>query len=172
MKARFDPSVEEAVYNQVADRFPNITVIWVRDAAEAIGALLSELAVAVRAATSVTLLAGILVLAGALASGHRHRLYDAVILKVLGATRRRVLLGYVIEYALLGFGTALVSSLVAVAAAYLVITQVMDADWFWLPQTLITTVLAATLATIALGLIGTWRALGKKTAPVLRTQLR
>ena len=167
---RVDPSVEETVYNQVADRFPNITVIWVRDAAEAIGALLSELAVAVRAATSVTLLAGILVLAGALASGHRHRLYDAVILKVLGATRRRVLLGYVIEYALLGFGTALVSSLVAVAAAYLVITQVMDADWFWLPQTLITTVLAATLATIALGLIGTWRALGKKTAPVLRTQ--
>ena len=38
--------------------------------------------------------AGILVLAGAITASHRRRVYDSVILKVLGATRRRVLLTY------------------------------------------------------------------------------
>ncbi len=43
--------------------------------------------VAIRGASAITLIAAALVLGGALAAGHRHRVYDAVILKTLGATR-------------------------------------------------------------------------------------
>ena len=50
----------------------------------------------------ITLLAAALVLGGALAAGHRHRVYDAVILKTLGATRARLIGAYTIEYLLLG----------------------------------------------------------------------
>ena len=42
------------------------------------------------------------------ATGHRHRVYDAVVLKMLGATRRRLLAAYALEYLLIGLATAIV----------------------------------------------------------------
>ena len=73
--------------------------------------MLSQLAVAVRAAASVAILAGIAVLVGALAASRRARTYDSVILKMLGATRPRILAAQAAEFAAL----ALVVSLVALA---------------------------------------------------------
>ena len=60
-----------------------------------------------RATAAVTLAAGLLVLAGAVAAGHRRRVYDAVVLKVLGATRRRIMGAFLIEYGLIGLATAM-----------------------------------------------------------------
>ena len=52
----------------------------------------------------VTLIAAVLVLGGALAAGHRYRVYDAVVLKTLGATRGKLIGAYALEYLLLGAG--------------------------------------------------------------------
>ena len=71
----------------------------------------------------VTLLAAVLVLGGALAAGHRHRVYDAVILKTLGATRRQLLAAYALEYLLLGLATAVFGVLAGSLAAWLIVTD-------------------------------------------------
>jgi putative ABC transport system permease protein len=105
-----------------------------------------------------------------MAAGPRRRVYDAVVLKVLGATRGRVLTAYLYEYALLGFGTAIIASAAGGLVAWLVITQVMDARWTFLPGTLVATVVGAAVLTIVLGLAGTWQALSAKAAPVLRAE--
>ena len=109
-----------------------------------------------------------LVLAGALATGHRHRVYDAVVLKMLGATRRRLLAAYVLEYLLIGFATAIVGVAAGSLAAMLVMTEVMNLSFVWLPWPAFGATLGATALTIAFGLIGTFSALGQKPAPVLR----
>ena len=75
----------------------------------------------------------VLVLGGALAAGHRHRVYDAVVLKVLGATRGRLLCAYVLEYLLVGVATAVFGVAAGSAAAALVVTQVMNLSFVWLP---------------------------------------
>ena len=114
------------------------------------------------------LVASVLVLAGALASGHRRRLYDAVLLKTLGATRRRVLAAFVAEYAALGLVTALFALLAGGAAATGVLVGLMKvAPVFDLWASLGAVALALVL-TVGLGLAGTWRVLGAKAAPVLR----
>ena len=108
-------------------------------------------------------------LGGALAAGHRHRVYDAVILKTLGATRARLLAAYTIEYLLLGAATALFGVLSGSLAGWLIVTDLMHLHFTWQP-------LAgaggghalAVLVTVALGLLGTFRRLGQKPAPVLR----
>ncbi len=161
---------EEATHKVLADTFPNVSVIWVKEALEAVSDLLSDLSLAVRATSIVTLIAGVLVLAGALASGHRRRTYDAVVLKVLGARRREVLAVYLLEFALLGLGTALVAALVGGVAAYLIVTMAMEGEWYFLPGTIFGTVFSATLVTIALGLMGTWQSLREKPAQVLRNE--
>lgn len=162
------PLAEEALERAVTSEFPNITSVRVREALEAVNALLENFAMAVRATGAVTLAAGVLVLAGAMAAGFHSRVRDAVVLKVLGASRARILGVYIREYAALGFATALVAGFAGTVAAWVVITRLMELPWHFLPGTLALTILLATLVTVGLGLMGTWRALSVPSAPVLR----
>lgn len=152
----------------VAGEFPAVTTVRVKEALEAINALVADIAVAVRGASSVTLIASILVLAGALAAGHHNRVYDAVILKTLGATRGRLLLAYGAEYAILGLATAIFATAAGAVAAWFVVENVMNFRFRFEPAAAGIAALTAVVLTVALGLIGTWRALGQKPAPVLR----
>jgi putative ABC transport system permease protein len=162
------PAQEAAVLRDVANAYPMIITVRVKDALDAIAGLVANLVLAIRAASAVTLLAAALVLGGALAAGHRHRVYDAVILKTLGATRRRLLGAYVIEYLLLGMATAAFGVLSGTASAYVIITHLMHLGFIWQPAPAVAAALAAVAVTVLLGLAGTFAALGQKPAPVLR----
>jgi putative ABC transport system permease protein len=141
----------------------------VKDVVDAVSDIISKLAVAVRAASSVALVAAILVLAGAIAAGQRARAYDAVILKTLGATRRRLLAAMLVEYALLGAVAALFGLLAGTAAAYVIVTQIMTFDFAWIWGQSLAAAALALLFAVLLGLIGTWRILGVKPAAMLRS---
>lgn len=167
--ARAQPGAELMLHNAVTDKFPGVSVVRVRETLEAVNALLDQLAMAVRAAGAVTLVTGILVLAGALAAGQGQRLYDAVLLKVLGASRRRVMLAYAAEYALLGLCAAGLASLIGSIAGYMTVTYLMRAEFVFMPAALLVTVAATVILTILLGLAMTWRVLGQKAAGLLRT---
>lgn len=152
----------------VVAAFPNVTSVRVKQALDMISLVLEQFSLAVRATGVVTLASGVLVLAGAMAAGFRARLRDAVVLKVLGATRGRILGIYVREYLVLGLATALIAALAGTVAAYAVVVQMMQLPWHFLPETLGLTILVATLATIGLGLGGTWGALSAPAARALR----
>ncbi len=164
------PAAEPEVRRQVTTDFPNITQVSIREALQRVNEILLNIGTAVRSVAGVTLIAGTLVLAGAVAAGHRRRVYDSVVLKVLGATRRRVLSAFLIEYGLLGLITALIAAVIGSVAAWAVLTWVMKAGWQFMPSVVIVTTLLCTLTTLALGFIGTWRALGQKAAPLLRNE--
>jgi putative ABC transport system permease protein len=160
---------EGAVLRAVAERYPTVTTVRVKDALDAIGALVTQLLVAIRGASAITLVAAALVLGGALAAGHRHRVYDAVILKTLGATRARLIAAYAIEYGLLGLATALFGVLSGSLAGWLIVTELMHVPFHWLPVPALLSAAGAVAVTVVLGLAGTWSALGQKPAPVLRS---
>ena len=162
------PAQEAAVVRAVADRFPMVSTVRVKEALDAIGGIVANLVLAIRAASAITLLAAALVLGGALAAGHRHRVYDAVILKTLGATRLRLLSAYVLEYLLLGTATAAFGVLSGSLAAWLIVGDLMHLRFTWLPLPAYTAALGALAVTVALGLVGTFAALGQKPGPVLR----
>jgi putative ABC transport system permease protein len=152
----------------MADAFPAITAMRVRDLLEALGNTVTNLVLAIRAASALTLIVAVLVLAGALAAGHRRRIYEAVILKTLGATRMRLICAYAIEYFTLGLATAILGVAAGSAAAAFVIVRIMNLPFVWTPGPLLGCAAGAILATVALGLIGTFKALSQKPAPVLR----
>ncbi len=162
------PVQENAVIKSVAEAFPMVTTVRVKDALDAIGKIVGNLVVAIRGASTITLIAAGLVLGGALAAGHRHRVYDAVVLKTLGATRRRLLSAYLLEYLMLGAATAVFGVLSGSLAAWLIVTELMHLDFTWLPAPALAATLGAVIVTVALGLAGTFSALGQKPAPVLR----
>ncbi len=161
---------EEDLVRAVTEGFPNISAIHVREALAAVDRIISVIGHAVRLTALVTVAAGALVLGGAVAAGHHRRVYDAVVLKVLGATRGAITRAFLIEHGIIGIVAAIVASALGTVAAYFVVTRLMKTDWVFLPAPLVWTVAAATLLTVALGFAGTWRALGAKPAPYLRNE--
>ncbi len=159
---------EVALLKAVADAFPTVTTVRVREAIDAFGSILTNLTRAIRGASGLTLLVAVLVLGGALAAGHRHRVYDAVVLKTVGATRWRLLSAYAIEYLALGVATAVFGVAAGSAAAAFVLSRVMNLSFTLLPGPALIAAAAAVVVTVTLGLIGTFTALGQKPAPVLR----
>lgn len=161
-------ATELGLLKSVSNAYPTVTAVRVKDAISQVNDLVAQLAWAIRGASSITLIASVLVLAGALAAGHRSRIYDAVILKTLGATRTRLIVAYGLEYAILGLATALFALVAGGIAAWYVITQIMDGSFVLMPVTAAGAALVALVLTVGFGLIGTWRILGEKPAPVLR----
>lgn len=168
--ARTTPGSEGALERAVTDAFPNVSAIDVRDALATLGDIVGAIAAAVRITVAVTLAAGTLVLAGAIAASRQRRVYEAVVLKVLGATRRQIVGSFVIEYGLLGLSAAAIACVVGTIAAYFLLTRVMHAPWSFLAGDVAIVGLGATALTLAAGLAGTWRALGAKAAPFLRNE--
>ncbi len=163
-----DAAGDARIIRQVADAFPTVTSVRVREALETIGTVVTNLVLAIRGASAVTLISAILVLGGALAAGHRHRVYDAVILKTLGATRVRLLGAYALEYLMIGFATAVFGVIAGSVAAWLIVTRIMTLSFIWQAGSATGVVAAALVVTVGLGLAGTLLALNQKPASVLR----
>jgi putative ABC transport system permease protein len=163
-----DPGGDARIIKSVADAFPMVTSVRVREALETIGTVITNLVLAIRGASAVTLISAILVLGGALAAGHRHRVYDAVILKTLGATRARLLGAYALEYLMIGFATAVFGVIAGSVAAWLIVTRLMTLSFIWQAGSAAGVVVAALVVTVGLGLAGTLMALNQKPATVLR----
>jgi putative ABC transport system permease protein len=109
------------------------------------------------------------VLGGALAAGHRHRVYDAVVLRTLGATRAGLLGAYALEYLVVGLATAAVALLAGSLAAWLIVTRLMTLSFSFDAWSALAVLALALGCTIGFGLVGTVLALGRKPAAVLRT---
>ena len=107
-------------------------------------------------------------LSGALAAGQRARIYEAVVLKTLGATRGRLLGALALEFALLGGATALFGLLAGTIAGALVAREVLDMSYRLFPAQAAAVALGAVGFAVVLGLAGTWRILGEKPGLWLR----
>ncbi|WP_416899959.1 MAG: ABC transporter permease [Minwuia sp.] len=161
-------AADPTLFRAVTDEFPNVTVIRVKDAMELFEKLMGQISTAIRSASAVTLAAGLIVLAGAISAGHRRRVRESVILKVIGATRRQVLKIQAFEFALLGATTGVVAAIAGSLAAWAIIEFVMQGDFSVLPVRLAVVVIGAIALTTGFGLYGAHRALKRKPAAELR----
>ena len=165
-----DAETEAMVDRRIAQAMPNVSSISVREAAEAARRILGLVSTAIQATAGMTLVAGFAVLAGTVAAGESRRIHASTILKVLGATRRVILTSYVLEYTLLGLVTGLVAVLIGTAASWALFVLFLNSEFSFAPGLAIGITGGGAAATIALGLLGAGRALGRKPGPVLRSE--
>jgi putative ABC transport system permease protein len=161
---------EQRLAREVTDKFSNISAIRIKDVLESVTKVLGDMAAAIRAIAAITILSGVLVLAGAVIATRRRRLYDAVLLKVLGASRALIARGFLVEYGILGGVTALLASALGTLAAWLVVTQLLKGEWRFDLVRVVLIAAGGTFATLAVALAGTWRILGAKAASQLRSE--
>ena len=158
----------DAVERAVTSAFSNISAVSVKEAVATAQRVIGLLGGAVRLTAFVTLIAGIAVLAGTVASSEAQRLADSVILKVLGATRLSIGLAWFLEYAFLGLLTAVAAALIGSLASWALVDGFLGAEFILDGWLVFVTTLAGAMATAVLGLTGAMKTLGRKPAPLLR----
>ncbi|HET7875879.1 MAG TPA: FtsX-like permease family protein [Methylomirabilota bacterium] len=164
------PAQEPALQSAVVAAFPNVTAIPVREVLERVGSVLDQIALAIRLVAAVSVLAGVVVMAGALSVTRHQRLYHSVILKAVGATRGVVARIFAVEYGLLGAAAGLSGTALGAILAGAVLRFALDVRWSWAPAALAAGVLGATALALAVGLLGTRRLLGRPPLGVLRAE--
>jgi putative ABC transport system permease protein len=168
--AKATPAQEAAVTAALGRDFPQVDVISVREQLAQATDLFDRLALAVRGAAAVAALAGLLVLAGAIAAGARARAKEAATLKVLGAARGQILAAYAVEYGLVGVIAGVAGVALGYAAAWPVVVEVFKARWSVDWAGVAALVGGAAVLAGAGGILAALQALAKRPAPVLRAE--
>jgi putative ABC transport system permease protein len=165
-----DPAAEAAILRDLADAWPNITAIRVKDAIDRVSEALAAIARATAIAAGVTLLTGVVVLIGAAAAGERARVQEAAVLKTLGATRATVLASFALRSALMGAAAGQVAVAFGAAAGWAVMRFVMEGSFRFEPVSAVAIVTGGALVTLVAGLLFALRPLSARPAQVLRAR--
>ncbi|TXI06032.1 MAG: FtsX-like permease family protein [Pseudorhodobacter sp.] len=164
------PEAEAALLRDTAKAFPNVTAIGGKAAIGRVTEALTAIAQATTLAALATLVTGFVVLIGAAAAGERARVYEAAVLKVIGAERRRILASFALRAGLMGLAAGIVAIFAGGVAGWAVLTQVMDSDYSFDGVSALLIVAGGVMATLLAGLAFVWRPLAARPAGVLRSQ--
>ena len=159
---------EATNYRAITRQFPNVTTVRLKEVLENVKLLLLQIKGAIDVMASITIVAGVLVLSGAIAAGHKGRIYDSAVLKVVGATRMDILKIYIFEFIILGVATSMVAIVLGSIAAYGIVVGIMEMDWTFSLQIPLLTVAASIITTMSIGMFSIWKAMSVRPAQVLR----
>lgn len=165
-----EEAAEAAILRDVSKAYPNVTAIRIRDAIGRVTEALEAIATATAWAAAATLVTGFVVLIGAAAAGERARVYEAAVMKTLGATRGRILASFALRSALMGAAAGCVAIVAGGLAGWAVMVLVMEGEYFFEPVSALAIVAGGVFATMAAGLLFALRPLAARPAQVLRAQ--
>ncbi|WP_136634528.1 ABC transporter permease [Pseudooceanicola onchidii] len=165
-----EEDAEAAILRDVGSDAPNVTAIRVRDAIDRVALLLAGIASATSWGAAATLLTGFLVLIGAALSGERERIYEAAVLKTLGASRGRILSSLALRSALMGAGAGVVALAAGIEGGWAVCYFVLETEFSVIWGNAFAVVLGGLVANLLAGLVFAWRPLSARPAQVLRAQ--
>jgi putative ABC transport system permease protein len=166
-----DGAARAKLQNAFVDRFPNVTLIDAVDEIASMRERIARISSLVAIVGGFVQVCGVLILAGSIAVTRTRRLYEAAILKALGA--RRLVLARIaaVEFAVLGLVAGFIGS-----ASSIGVTWVMVADarsqipWRFMPAMNAAGVAATVALVTTVGILSTWSVLIKKPLPTLREQ--
>lgn len=162
------PKTARAILSGLVHALPSSSVIEVGPVLAQARDILGQMAVAIFAAASVAILAGMAVLAGAIAAARERRHYDAVVLRVLGAGSRQLLGLVLAEQLILAGLLAIVSLGLGTLGAWAVVTQVFDFAWMPSWGTMLAVLAGATALVLAMAVGGSLSVLRTRPAQALR----
>ncbi|MCE8510484.1 FtsX-like permease family protein [Ruegeria pomeroyi] len=165
-----DEATEAAILRDLASSYPNITAIRVRDAIDRASGLLAGLASATSYGAGVSLLTGFLVLIGAAAAGQGARIYEAAVLRTLGASRRRILLSLALRSALLGAAAGTIALAAGILGGWAVSRFVFETSFSVIWPSALTIVLGGVSAVLGASLVFSLSPLATRPARVLRAR--
>jgi putative ABC transport system permease protein len=165
-----DSRQEADALKAISATYPTVSAIRVRDALNAISGVFEKVMRAIRIAGSVTLLMGALVVAGALITAQRRRIYEAIVLRTIGASKARIIASHLLEYLLLAACLSVIAGALGLLSAYLTVTLIMKAGFNLSWSALLQPSLIESIFVVVMGATGTARVLSARPARYLRLE--
>jgi len=167
---RVAPQEEVSLQRATVAAFPNVSAINIRAVLDSVAQVVDRISLVIRFMAALSILAGAVVLAGALAATRFRRIYEAMIFKAVGGTRRILAATFAVEYALLGAAAGVIGTGLATGLAWGVGHWILDVKWLFQPVALVSGIGATIVGTVLVGFLSTYRILGQKPLPVLRRE--
>lgn len=167
---RVRPRDVGALQRAVYEAMPTVTVINMADVLEIVQQVVDQISLVVRFVSAFTIVAGAIILASSVAGTRFRRVREVVILKTLGATRRRVAGIFSMEFLVLGAAAGLLGSALATGFAALVVKRLLKAEFHIDPGASLLCITLTALVAIAAGWLASYRILGQKPLEILRDE--
>jgi putative ABC transport system permease protein len=168
--ARVRPDAVASLQRVMYQRFPTVTVVNVADVMQTVEGVVSQISMVVRFISAFTILAGAVMLASSVAGTRFRRIREVVILKTLGATRRRIAGIFSVEFLVLGATAGVMGSLLASGFAALILKSLMQIEFRFDPLANGVAVLVAAALATAAGWAASFPVLGRKPLDILREE--
>lgn len=165
-----DPVARGAFQGELVARYPNVSVIDVREILQSARVLVDNVTLAVTVVGTLVLLSGLLILVGAVAMTKFRRVYEAALFKTLGATRRTIASVLLLEYGVLGALAGTIGSVGAIGLTWGISRFALDIPWRPMPLLSLSGVLIASLLVATVGVLASWEVLQRKPLATLRAE--
>jgi putative ABC transport system permease protein len=126
--AHFRPT-DPSMVAELVRRFPSVSIFDTDDLLSQVRSIIDKAVLAVQSVFLFTLLAGVVVLLAAVQSTRDERRYESAMLRTLGASRRTVLIGVLVEFALIGVLAGAIAAAVASTGGYLLATRMLEVPY-------------------------------------------
>jgi len=163
-----DPTARALLQRELVTAHSNVSVIDVAQVQKTLEDIMGRVSLAVRFMAVFSILAGIVVLIGAIATSRFQRMRESVLLKTLGATRAQIARILITEYFALGALAGLAGALFATIAGWLITTTVFDLNYSVPVVALIFVWAVVAGVAVAIGLANSTDVLRKPPLAVLR----
>ena len=170
LKGARDIVARARMQGAIVARYPNVSVIDLREILDAIQAIVNTISPAVSAIGALVLLTGSLILVGAVSMTKFRRVYEAAILKTLGANSRLIAAVLLLEYGVLGAIAGTIGAFGAAVLSWAAARYVLDLSWEASPLITINGIGATTVLVAAIGVLASLDVLRRKPLATLRAE--
>ncbi|MBI4474408.1 MAG: FtsX-like permease family protein, partial [Acidobacteria bacterium] len=165
---RMRPSAVSALQRVVFDRFPTVTVVNAADVLEIVQQVVDRISLTVRFLSAFAIVGGVIILASAVAGTRYRRMREVAILKTVGATRRKVIQIFSLEFLIIGLAAGLMGSILAAFFSLLLIERLFNTIFAFDVLPLILAIASTAAIAVAAGWAASFRILEQKPLEVLR----
>jgi putative ABC transport system permease protein len=165
-----DAAVRARMQADLVSQFPNVSVIDLREILQTVQTIVNNVTLAVTVVGGLVLLSGGLILVGAVSMTKFRRVYEAAILKTLGASSRLIAAMLVLEYGVLGAIAGTVGALGAIVLSWAVARYALDMPWDATPAITIGGIIATSVLVAAIGVLASLDVLRHKPLATLRAE--
>ena len=165
-----EPEARARMQTALVTQFPNVTVIDLREILQTIQVLVNNVTLAVTVVGALVLFSGGLILVGAVSMTKFRRVYEAAILKTLGASSRLIAAMLVLEYGVLGAIAGTVGALGAIVLSWAVARYALDLPWEATPGITLVGIVATSVMVATIGVLASLDVLRHRPLATLRAE--
>ncbi len=167
--AKFD-DLEKFNETELLNNLPSLSIIKISDYLNKVTDILNKVFIAVILISAVTIIIGLIVISSAIMVQGKIKEYQNLVFKILGFSKREIILSSIIEFALIFFSVILIAILFAVIGSYFIIENIFELVWQFDLKVLINLGFSIGLVTLVLILLTNLKYLSPKVYPLIRNQ--